>query len=65
MRFRTVGTLLHLMDETDEKDEMDEPELTTERRTLKSRPIVVLLVLIGSCSAFGYTIYRLLKGMHL
>jgi hypothetical protein len=44
---------------------MDEPEPTTERRTLKSRPIYVLLVLIGSCYAFGYTIYRLLKGMHL
>jgi hypothetical protein len=44
---------------------MEDPEPTTERRTLKGRPIVVLFVLIGSCYAFGYTIYRLLKGMHL
>jgi hypothetical protein len=44
---------------------MEEPEPTTERRTLKAPPIVVLLILIGSCYAFGYTIYRLLKGMHL
>jgi len=38
--------------------------LSSERRTLKGRPTVVLLVLIGSCYAFGYTIFRLLKGMH-
>ncbi len=44
---------------------MTEPEPTTERRTLKGRPTVVLLLLIGSCYAFGYTIFRLLKGMHL
>ncbi len=44
---------------------MSEPEPTTERRTLKSRPTLVLLLLIGSCYAFGYTIFRLLKGMHL
>ena len=44
---------------------MEEPKPTTERRTVKAHPIVVLLVLIGSCFAFGYTIYRLLKGMHL
>jgi len=25
----------------------------------------VLIALIGSCYAFGYAIYRLLKGMHL
>ena len=43
---------------------MDDPEPTTERRTLKGRPTLVLLVLIGSCYAFGYAIYRLLKGMH-
>jgi hypothetical protein len=43
---------------------MTEPEPTTERRTLKSRPALVLLLLIGSCYAFGYTIYQLLKGMH-
>ena len=43
---------------------MDEPKLTTERRTVKAHPVLVLLVLIGSCYAFGYTIYRLLKGMH-
>jgi len=45
---------------------MTEPEPTTlssERRTLKGRPTVVLLLLIGSCYAFGYTIFRLLKGM--
>jgi hypothetical protein len=36
---------------------------TPERRTLKSRPTLVLLLLIGSCYAFGYTIFRLLKGM--
>ena len=39
----------------------DEP--TTERRTLKSRPWLVLLVLIGSCYAFGYAIFSLLQGM--
>ncbi len=44
---------------------MTEPEPTTERRTLKRRPTLVLLLLIGSCSAFSYTIFRLLKGMHL
>ena len=44
---------------------MDDPEPTTERRTLKSRPVFVLIALIGSCYAFGYAIYRLLKGMHL
>jgi len=44
---------------------MSEPDPTTERRTLKSRPTLVLLVLIGSCYALGYTIFRLLKGMHL
>jgi hypothetical protein len=42
---------------------MTEPEPTTERRTLKSRPTLILLLLIGSCYAFGYTIFRLLKGM--
>ena len=41
---------------------MTEPE-PTERRTLKSRPTLILLLLIGSCYAFGYTIFRLLKGM--
>ena len=44
---------------------MDEPEPSAQRRTLKSRPTLVLLVLIGSCSGFGYAIFRLLKGMHL
>jgi hypothetical protein len=39
------------------------PDRATERRTLKSRPTLVLLLLIGSCYAFGYTIFRLLKGM--
>lgn len=44
---------------------MSEPDPTTERRTLKSRPTLVLLLLIGSCYALGYAIFRLLKGMHL
>jgi hypothetical protein len=44
---------------------MTDPEPTTERRTVKSRPSVVLALLIGSCFAFGYAIYWLLKGMHL
>jgi hypothetical protein len=44
-------------------DDADPPEQTTERRTLKGRPTLVLLLLIGSCYAFGYTIYRLLRGM--
>jgi hypothetical protein len=44
---------------------MADLEPTGERRTLKSRPSLVLLILFSSCSAFGYTIYRLLKGMHL
>jgi hypothetical protein len=44
---------------------MTDLEPTTERRTVKSRPTIVLLILIGSCYAFGYAIYRLLKGMHL
>ncbi|HYP98254.1 MAG TPA: hypothetical protein VER96_06245 [Polyangiaceae bacterium] len=39
------------------------PERTTERRTLKGRPTLILLLLIGSCYAFGYTIFLLLKGM--
>ncbi|HKO50696.1 MAG TPA: hypothetical protein VJV79_23410 [Polyangiaceae bacterium] len=42
---------------------MSEPEPTTERRTLKGRPTLVLLLLIGSCYAVGYTIFRLLRGM--
>ncbi len=40
-------------------------EPSNERQTVKGRPTVVLLILIGSCAAFGYTIYLLLKGMHL
>ena len=44
---------------------MTDLEPTTERRTIKSRPSVVLVLLIGSVSAFGYSIYWLLKGMHL
>ncbi|MET0792996.1 MAG: hypothetical protein ABW061_15855 [Polyangiaceae bacterium] len=40
------------------------PEQTTERRTVKGRPALILFLLIGSCYAFGYTIYRLLRGMH-
>jgi hypothetical protein len=36
-----------------------------QRPTLKGRPTLVLLVLIGSCFAVGYAIFRLLKGMHL
>jgi hypothetical protein len=44
---------------------MADLEPSGERRTLKSRPSLVLLILFGSCYAFGYTIYRLLKGMHL
>ena len=44
---------------------MADLEPTSQRQTVKSRPSVVLLILIGSCAAFGYTIYRLLKGMHL
>jgi hypothetical protein len=43
---------------------MADLEPTGERQTVKGRPTVVLLILIGSCAAFGYTIYRLLKGMH-
>lgn len=42
----------------------DPPEQTTERRTLKGRPSLVLFLLIGSLYAFGYAIYRLLRGMH-
>lgn len=38
-------------------------EPSSERHTVKSRPGVVLLILIGSCVAFGYAIYWLLKGM--
>ena len=44
---------------------MADLEPSGERRTLKSRPSLVLLILLGSCFAFGYTIYRLLKGMQL
>jgi len=44
---------------------MTDPEPTTERRTVKSPPQLVLVLLIGSVSAFGYSIYWLLKGMHL
>jgi hypothetical protein len=44
-------------------DHADPPEEKTERPTLKGRPVLVLLLLIGSCYAFGYTIYRLLRGM--
>lgn len=40
------------------------PERTTERRTVKGRPTLVLLLLIGSCYACGYAIFRLLKGIH-
>ena len=42
---------------------MTEPEPTTERRTVKSRPMLVLLLLIGSLYAVGHTIFLLLKGM--
>ena len=42
---------------------MSEPEPTPERRTLKARPTLVLLLLIGSCYALGYAIFRLLTGM--
>lgn len=44
---------------------MSDLEPTTERRTLKGRPVFVLIALIGSCYAIGYAIYRLLKGMRL
>ncbi|HTA90195.1 MAG TPA: hypothetical protein VK745_11485 [Polyangiaceae bacterium] len=44
---------------------MPDLEPSNERPTVKSRPTIVLLILIGSVSAFGYTIYRLLKGMHM
>jgi len=54
--FSTIG--IHFVQMTD-------PEPTTERRTLKSRPTLVLVLLIGSLYAFGYTIFRLLKGMQL
>jgi hypothetical protein len=37
--------------------------LTTERRSVRLSPKWVLLILIGSCYAFGYAIYLLLKGM--
>jgi len=53
---RFVGISIHLR-------RISELSKTTERRTLKSRPTLVLLVLIGSCYAFGYTIFRLLEGM--
>ena len=43
---------------------LDPPEQTTERSTLKGRPTLVLFLLIGSCYAFGYAIYQLLRGMH-
>ena len=43
--------------------DVDPPEHTTERRTLKGRPTLVLLALIGSCYAFGYAIYLLIQGM--
>jgi len=43
---------------------MSQPEPSTERRTLKGRPTLVLLLLVGSCYAFGYAIFRLLRGMH-
>ena len=42
---------------------MDTPEPTSERRTLKGRPTLVLFLLIGSCYGFGYAIFRLLEGM--
>lgn len=42
---------------------MSDPEPSPERPTLKGRPTLVLLLLIGSCYAFGYAIFRLLKGM--
>src|ERR1700761_5144445 len=44
---------------------MSDLEPTTERRTVKGKPLVVLIALIGSCYAIGYAIYRLLKGMKL
>ncbi|HEX3775928.1 MAG TPA: hypothetical protein VHV51_15760 [Polyangiaceae bacterium] len=44
---------------------MTDLEPTSERRTLKARPVVVLAILIGGCYALGYTIYLLLKGMRL
>jgi hypothetical protein len=44
---------------------MPDLEPSNERQTVKSRPSIVLLILIGSVSAFGYAIYRLLKGMHM
>jgi hypothetical protein len=44
---------------------MADLEPTNERQTVKSRPVLVLVILIGSVSAFGYTIYWLLKGMRL
>jgi len=39
------------------------PVSVTERPTLKGRPSLVLLLVIGSCYAVGYAIFRLLKGM--
>jgi uncharacterized membrane protein len=35
----------------------------SDRPTLKGRPTLVLAILIGSCFAFGYAIFWLLKGM--
>lgn len=44
-------------------DDSRRSEPSTERTTLKSRPWIVLVVLIGSCYAFGYTIFLLIQGM--
>ncbi len=40
-----------------------EARVTSERRSVRLSPKLVLLLLIGSCYAFGYAIYLLLKGM--
>lgn len=44
---------------------MDNRPTSNERRTLKGRPTLVLLVLIASCYAVGYAIFRLIAGMRL
>ncbi len=44
---------------------MSEPEPNERATHVEESPHLVLLLLIGSCYAFGYTIFRLLKGMRL
>jgi len=64
-RFRGISLQSHThMSEPEPANSERTPQRATpERPTLKSRPTLVLLLLIGSCYAIGYTIFRLLKGM--